>query len=749
MNRLAVAGLCTLVAACSMKADGAQAFETGQRLLREGRAAEAVTAFQVALSGNDRWPEARYQLAEAYEASGNLEQAYRAYIRAADLLPDDPTAQLKAAAYLQRAKQYEDARTRAGRVVTAAPDNVDARIALSHALEGLRNLDGAVEQLDTALRLDPKRSDAYVSLGRIRTVQGQQGAAKAAFEQAVKIDDRSVIARRVLADFQWAQGDSKGAEATLKQALAIDATDQTTNRALATLYLETKQSAKAEEFLHTLVALSRTPQAQLSLADFYIEHEQFEPARELLESLRQQGAFAIAARTRLAGIEYAGGRHDVANQMIDALLTERPNAAEVHLAKARWLLDEGDPEQALEHAKMALAGDPRLAAGYYLRGVAEARTRRTPEAIASFTEVLRLNPDAVDAQIQLSTLHLSDHAIGSAVLIADQAVANAPGSIEARYVQLRAWIAAGDLARAAAALNDMSRMAPETVTSLELRGALLMRQGKRTEAMRAYDRALSVDPSSRAALLGLARLARTPADARTVRARFDARRGGVAEDRELVLAQARLSMMAGDQVRAERELRHSIAIDPSDVSNFGLLARLYREQHRLEDARGEFDSLGTREPANISARAMAAVLTHAMGDVPGAQKRYDEVLRVNPRISVAANNLAGILADAGERLEEAQRMAEGAVRTLPDNADVRDTLGWVYFRRAMYGKAVSELERTVTLAPSKADSHYHLGLAYSKSGDLEKARESLKTAVRLQPTMNEAATALQAISDGR
>ena len=225
--------------------------------------------------------------------------------------------------------------------------------------------------------------------------------------------------------------------------------------------------------------------------------------------------------------------------------------------------------------------------------------------------------------------------------------------------------------------------------------------------------------------------------------------GGIADDPELVLAQARLSWLAGDRVRAERELRQSIALDPSDVANFGLLARLYREEHRLEAARGEFDALVGKEPANISARTMAAVLTHALGQVPDAQKRYEEVLRSNPRISVAANNLAGIFADVGERLDEAQQMAESAVRMLPDNADVRDTLGWVYYRREQYGKAVNELERTVTMAPFKADAHYHLGLAYSRSGELEKAKTALKTAVQLQPHMKEAVDALRSLSDTR
>ena len=322
------------------------------------------------MATDDLWPEARYLLAEAYEASGNLRARPSRVYSGRRSAPDDPAAQLEGGRLPAAAPTLRGREARAARVVAAAPANVDARIALGNALAGLRDFDGALKELNEAVRLEPKRSEAYVSLGRLKVTQGQRDAAKVAFEQAVRSDDRSVPARHALADFQWAQGDQKTAEATLTQALAIDPNDLTTNRALATFYLETKQTAKAEPYLRTLATLSKTPQAQLGLADFYIAHERPDEARVVLDSLQQQGAVAVSARTRLAEIEYRAGRRDAAHQMIEALLTEQPNAAEAQLAAARWSLDEGRPDDALERAKVAIAVNNRLAAAYYIRGVA-------------------------------------------------------------------------------------------------------------------------------------------------------------------------------------------------------------------------------------------------------------------------------------------------------------------------------------------------------------------------------------------
>ena len=217
MNRALVAGLCALLAACSAHPDVQQHFEAGRRLLREGRPADAVTAFQAALATNDRWPEARYLLAEAYEASGDFEHAYRAYIRAADLLPDDATAQLKAAAYLQRARQYEDAKTRVSAVVAAAPANVDARIALGNALAGLRDFDGAVNQLDEAIRLDPKRQrglcESRSTQGDTRAARPCQDRVRAGRQERRSLGDRAACAGRLPVGARRSEGGRGHAEA--------------------------------------------------------------------------------------------------------------------------------------------------------------------------------------------------------------------------------------------------------------------------------------------------------------------------------------------------------------------------------------------------------------------------------------------------------------------------------------------------------------------------------------------------------
>src|SRR5690606_36084860 len=122
-------------------------FEAGTRYLEAGQPAAAIIELRNAVSRDERFGEARFLLAEAYAANGDPERAYREYLRAADLLPDNAEAQLKAATYLLLVGQYEDAGTRAERLLARAPGNVDAQVLIGNALAGLRDVEGAIAQL--------------------------------------------------------------------------------------------------------------------------------------------------------------------------------------------------------------------------------------------------------------------------------------------------------------------------------------------------------------------------------------------------------------------------------------------------------------------------------------------------------------------------------------------------------------------------------------------------------------------------
>ena len=96
-----------------------------------------------------------------------------------------------------------------------------------------------------------------------------------------------------------------------------------------------------------------------------------------------------------------------AHKRLDAVLARVPKYAPVLVMKAQWLTTENKLDEALARAKAAVAADPQSAAAHFALAVVHDRRREVADATKSYNEVLRLNPRAVAAQVELSRLSLT------------------------------------------------------------------------------------------------------------------------------------------------------------------------------------------------------------------------------------------------------------------------------------------------------------------------------------------------------
>jgi Tfp pilus assembly protein PilF len=163
------------------------------------------------------------------------------------------------------------------------------------------------------------------------------------------------------------------------------------------------------------------------------------------------------------------------------------------------------------------------------------------------------------------------------------------------------------------------------------------------------------------------------------------------------------------------------------------LGQIYVRQKRLADARQRYEEMVKQHPDNVAAHTMVAMLLQAENKPDEAKARYEKILTIDSRAPVAANNLAYMHAEAGSDLDVALQLARTAVAALPEEPDVNDTLGWVYFKHNMATLAVPPLRKSVERVPNNPTYRYHLGMVYSKTGEPQKAREMLQAALKLNP----------------
>jgi len=706
----------------------------GDQYAAAGRDEFAVVEYASAVKLDQKFGEARFKLAQTQERMGNLAAAYPEYIRAADALPDNRAAQVKATEVLLATRQFENARARVAPVLAKNPKDVDALLLQASALAGLQDPAGAVSQIEEALRINPRDSRTFLSLGAVRLQTDQLVEAEAAVRKALEVDPASIDARIALATLLMVSGRADDAEAVLKGALEKDPRHLLANRMLGALYMATQRTKEAEQPLKTAAEISKKPAARLQLADYYAGQGRAKEATDLLTALSSSQATFAEAERRLAALEYAQGDKAQAHKRIDGLLARVPANGDALTMKSDWLIREGRLEEALDAAKAAVTAAPQSAAAYFALATVQDRLGDASEAVKSFTEVTRLDPRADRAMAALSRLNLRrDREM--ALRQAEDARSTAPGSFSARNALARSLLAVGNLARAETEISELLKATPDAAGVHALVGSLQAAKGDFVAARNAYERALYLSPGLLEALGGLTYVdLQAKAPERAV-ARLEAEIVRQPTNVRLLMLTAQTHTAAGDPEKAEPTLRRVVALQPRFMPAYEQLASLYVQRGMLEQARAEFEGIARRDPSAVGAKTMVGMLLEAQGKRADARKWYEGMVNGANDAPVAANNLAFIYAEEGTNLDLALQLAQSAKQKLPDDPNINDTLGWVYYRKGLPSLAVGPLEESLKKWPNNPEALHHLGLTYAKLGAKTKAREALGRALKLDPAV--------------
>jgi tetratricopeptide (TPR) repeat protein len=718
----------------------------GTAYAAEKKYAEAIIELRNALKKDPNAGRTRAMLAEAYVNTGDVRSAIRETVVAADLLPHDLEAQLKAGQFLLMAGRYEDAKTRSEKVLALDSKNVTALILKANALAGLKDSDRAIEEINAAITLDPEDARSYAALGTIEMSKGRRDQAEAAFKRAVDAQPSSSLAQLSLASFYWSGGRLAEAEPILKRALALDPRNVIVQRALATYYLSTGRGKEAEVPLKAVVETLNTAQSRLALADYYLAAQRTDDARVMLKAVADERDGFGGATIRLAALDYQERHLEAAHRQIDAVMTKEPKNVDAMLVKARFLLTEKKIDEALARAKAAAAVDSRSAAAQQLLGIIHTDRGEVEEAIAAFGEVLRLSPRSLSAKLQLANLSLRKGAPEPALQYAEEILHDAPKHAGARSVLVRALVAKGEVNRASRELSALVGESPNVASLHSQMGALDLMIKDRAGARREFDRALALDPKSFDAFSGLVAADVEDNNGARAKAAIEERLKKDPQDPAILALAAATYGTLRETARQEVLLQRLIEVAPNNLQAFAGLASLYAEEDRLDEAKAGFEALALRAPRSVGVQTMIAVILQAQRRDAEAQTAYEKVLKLDPTAGLAANNLAWIYADGGGSLDAALDLAQTAKRQMPDVPQVNDTLGWVFYKKNLVAQAIPAFESSVRTSPKNPTYRYHLGLAYAKAGQLVKAREALDEALRQKPDLHEAADARKTLA---
>jgi tetratricopeptide (TPR) repeat protein len=201
-------------------------------------------------------------------------------------------------------------------------------------------------------------------------------------------------------------------------------------------------------------------------------------------------------------------------------------------------------------------------------------------------------------------------------------------------------------------------------------------------------------------------------------------------DALVLMGLTKLARNAPDQ--AVTNFKAAIEKQPKNPAGYSALANYYMSRKDYDSAMAVLQSGLREQPSAANLRLSQAAIFEARKDFDKAIAEYDAMLKDDPGSMVVANNLASLLTDRrGDQASLDKAAAVSAVLTKSQLPQFKDTLGWVYYRKGDYRRALPLLEEGVNGLPQNGWARYHLAMAYAAVGDHTKAAEQFTKADEL------------------
>jgi tetratricopeptide (TPR) repeat protein len=146
-----------------------------------------------------------------------------------------------------------------------------------------------------------------------------------------------------------------------------------------------------------------------------------------------------------------------------------------------------------------------------------------------------------------------------------------------------------------------------------------------------------------------------------------------------------------------------------DPMQLYLLAEAYRVLKDLPSAEATAEKLLAAHAEDARGLHVKSQILQDKGDVAGAERVLRDLISSDPLDAIALNSLGYMLAERGERLDEAVTLLLRALKIEPDNPSYLDSLGWAYFQQGRVDLADGPLTQAASKLTTSSVVQDHLG----------------------------------------
>jgi putative PEP-CTERM system TPR-repeat lipoprotein len=629
-------------------------------------------------------------------------------------------------------------------VLQAQPDQAEARFLLGSALLQTGDPGGAETELRRALASRYARDAVLPALARALLAQGK---GKKLLEEFASVH---LVRPAAQADLQLSLSRAYAQQNSAAPAEAALSTALSTAPAYPQVQLEHARQlalhhdyANAQTVLDALISIEPASLDAWKLkGDIYgLDHKQAAEAEAAYCTALAIKPDYLEVQAALVQLLLLQQQPDAAAKEFAQLQKIAPDSPRTLFLASQLAFNKKDYKLAEERVQRLLSAAPDNVQGLQPAGTIEMQLKHLQQAQTFLARAVDLSPKHDQARKLLVLVYLQQQQPAKALEALLPGLNNSPDDPDTTALAGEVYLQNGDLTRAEQYFNQSRQQRPDNV---RVKTALAMVDMLRNPGPNSVDKLRSIaatDAGTDTDMLLIGALVRQRQFDQALKA-LDAVEKKQPNQAVTAYLRAQVQLGQKDLPAARASLQHAVTLQANYFPAINSLAALDLADKRPQEARKRYETLLKAEPKNVLALLGLAEVA-AMGGAPAA-----EVLKlVGNAVAADPGNREARLAlielhlrnkDPGKALQAAQN----AATALPDDGQILDALGRSQRAAGDDNQAITTFHKLTELNPKSPLPYWRIAEIQMGSNDKSAAIQSLQQAIAVQPGFVEGQRAL-------
>jgi tetratricopeptide (TPR) repeat protein len=622
------------------------------------------------------------------------------------------------------------------RVLVADPDFIDA-LSLQAVMQ-LKQQDyaGGLSTIQHALELDPKNVSLHLLKIQLHSAQKDLDSLVNDYQLLSEIQPENDKIKYFLAKTVFQKGDKKQAEEILRTLVNKKPTLIQPKLVLLEFLYATSRNSSYNEL--ELMLKNSTSDDQVELAKWALSKKAFTHGRQALEQVIKDGESTdkskVAALLILVKLEFQQKDYDKSTSYLNQIQAIDEDNDDARILGMAILVSKGEFSLAEEKLNNFLWEKPKSDDAMVLLAKIYLNQGEKVKGFKKFEEALKVNPAN-----KIALLPLVDQAIKKkhnefAIEMLQRAIAVGGESLELLQLLARVNFESQNWDMAEKVISVIEKKKNGQIIGKFLKAQMLSQQKQYKQSNTIYQDILKQYPWHTASLTGMA-FNYEQLKLRKVFVQYlDGFLAKHTNHTGAIILKARVMIKDKRTRQAIQFLTESIGSNPRSLAIYAELAELHLNLKDIPAALTIYTKGLQFDPNNIKLLMGIASVYQLNGLFNDAIGSYERVLKLNPAMHVAKNNLAAILIEAGGQNNISRAVNLTKEFKESEQPYFLDSFAWAQFKNGNTEDAFSALKKVVILAPEIPVFRFHLAHVYLKLGNNTAAEAELRQSLALGNT---------------